>query len=203
MTEDTQAQAQAQAEADGLRAMELDNKVQVFVTTKKIQSRLKDTLPVPSMGKWFQLNDYADKAAFMVSAQKYAVGELEDASPKLLFTHTEAGFYTKGLFADNNEPRDDLWEVFNLPNEDFTILAIYNRVVPMKGGVAASLAEAKRNYVGYFPTNKDFAIYKLRKAGMSDEALALIDDCCDFNKLAYTNTGSSYQYHKHIFRMFD
>ena len=197
MSEDTQD------DTDVLRGMELDNKVRVFVTTKKIQSRLKDTLPVPSMGKWFHLNDYADKAAFKTSAQKYAVDELEDVSPKLVFTHIKAGFHTKGLFGDNNEPRDDLWEVFNLSGEDFTILAIYNRVVPMKGGVAASLAEAKRNYMGYFPTNKDFAIYKLRNAGMSDEALALIDDCCDFNKLAYTNTGSSFQYHKHIFRMFD
>ena len=199
MTKDTQAQA----DTDGLRPMELVNKALVFVTTKKIQTRISDNLPVQSMGKWFQLNDYADKTAFMESAQKFVVNELEDAPSEIIFTHIQAGFNAKGLFDDDNEPRDDLWTVFYLSEEDFTILAIYSGVVPMKGGVSASLAEAKRNYMGYFPTNKDFAIYKLRKAGMSDEALALIDDCCDFNKLAYANTGSSYQYHKHIFSLFD
>lgn len=197
MTEDTQAKA------DVMHGIELSNKARVFVTTEKIQTRISDGLPVPSIGKWFQLNDYADKAAFMESAHKFVVDELEDTPSKTIFTHIAAGFDATGLFGANNEPLDDLWAVFCLSDEDFIILAVYSRVVPMKNGVAASLAEAKRNYIGYFPTNKDFAIHKLRQAGMSDEALALIDDCCDFNKLANTQYGCTLYYHNHIFSLFN
>lgn len=181
------------------------NHAQVFVTTKAIIERLDSTLPVSSMGAWFELSNYTDKAEFMAAAKLYAINELEDTTPNLVFTHVKNNFHfqAQALFEKNNEPYDELWTLLSLSEEDFTILNGYHGTESiLSSGVKKAVETAKAHYMGYFPTDKDFAIYKLREAGMTDAVLELIEDYCNFESLAMDNYGSQSRYYNHVYKLY-
>ena len=164
----------------------LSNKAYVYVSTEAVKELEHTSLQ--SRGKWFSLSNYASKAGFIEDATNFAINDLLDESPKLVFAGFDAGFEKHGLVDyDTNEPNDDLWTVFTLSEEDLAILHSYSIFhASLDGGVKGVMKAARDDYIGYFADDRAFVTHKLYEAGATDDVINLLGDACDWAKLAKT-----------------
>lgn len=75
-----------------------------------------------SAGKWFDLEEYADRDTFLTAAKKYAVGTLNDYDPELMFLDFE-GFPGK-WYSEGVAPPEELWDWMELSDNDKKIKAL-------------------------------------------------------------------------------
>lgn len=173
----------------------LKNTAQLYVSTKAA----KDKTP---NGKWFVLNNYANKSEFLEAATDYAINELNDSNPKLVFSGIQAEFETLGLYDDDTyEPTDDFWTIFTLSEEHLAILSNYASFYGNLGdGVKDVLAAALDDHIGCFETDKDFVTHKLREAGATDEVLMMLGDACKWEVLA-SSLNYGFMHNRHYYHL--
>lgn len=168
----------------------LSKKAYVYVSTEAVkqQELEQEQAHLQRRGKWFSLSNYANKAEFIEDATNFAIIDLLDESPKLVFSGFDAGFEKHGLVDySNNEPSDDLWTVFTLSDEDLAILHSYSTFhVSLDGGVKGVMEAARDDYIGHFANDRAFVTHKLYEAGATDDVINLLGDACDWAKLAKT-----------------
>lgn len=174
----------------------------LYVSTEATKAKAAEHTGLPNRGKWFLLGNYTSKAEFIADATDFAVNDLGDKTPTLVFSGVETGFERNGLFDyETSEPTEDLWTIFTLSDEDLKILNSYMSFYEdNEDGVADMLAAAKSDFIGVFATDKDFVIHKLRHAGATDEVLDMLGDACDWDKLE-TTLNYGFMHNRHYFHL--
>lgn len=174
----------------------------LYVSTEATKAIAAENKKLCSRGKWFLLDKYANKAEFVADATDFAINDLGDTTPTLVFSGLSTGFARNGLFDDEtNEPTEDLWTVFTLSDEDLKILHSYlSFYEDNEDDVTAMLSAAKDDFIGFFATDKDFVTHKLREAGATNEVLDMLGDACDWDKLEST-LNDGFMHNRHYFHL--
>lgn len=139
--------------------------VSVFVSTlfsASIPLMIDTSSATTVTGKRFVLNDYANKEDFIGAALAYAVAELGDDKPQLLFDDIESELCVSVFIDYQGNISEELWKMIGLSDYDLSLLDAYLSYHALLdydvlgNSVEKSLAAAKQCYIGYFPTHKDF-----------------------------------------------
>ena len=73
-------------------------------------------------GKWFDLEEYTDRDAFLTAAKKYVVGTLNDYDPELMFLDFEG--YPSEWYSEGSAPPPELWDWMELSDDDKKVKAL-------------------------------------------------------------------------------
>lgn len=157
-------------------------------------------------GKRFTLNDYDDKAAFIEAATKFTHDEFGDTKSDLTFDDVESELCVSVFIDHKGNISEELWKMFALSDDDLSLLnaylsyhALLNYDV-LNNSVEKALAEAKRCYIGYFPTNKDFIRQMMIDGNASEQSFKTLDEKCHFEDLETHTRRNSYNHRCHYFR---
>lgn len=141
--------------------------VQVFVTT---QEAVEENY---AAGKWFSLSKYQNKEAFIAAASKYVAANIRGLDHVLYFANKRADFEVFEAFINTDDVSRQIWEALKMSDSELKLVdGWYSFYGVADGGVADTLAVAKRTFEGYFEDEEAYAAAYLKKYGASD---ALID----------------------------
>lgn len=135
------------------------------------------------IGKWFDLEDYEDKAVFMEAAKDYVKKDLGDKDPELCFSDSELGFKTsiKGDSLISEYGVDAVvWDLFEMSDRDIEILGAYlTNADVVDGSLTDTLEKAQECHAGEYESLSDYANEWLDNSGekehLSDTVLNSID----------------------------
>lgn len=135
------------------------------------------------VGKWFDLEDYSEKSAFIEAATDYVKNDLGDKDPELCFSDWELDFKTSvkcgGLIGESGV-KESVWELFDMTDRDIEILQAYliNADV-INDSLEDTLEKAIECHAGEFDSLEDYANHYLEGTqelvGLSDTILNSID----------------------------
>jgi antirestriction protein len=106
-------------------------------------------------GKWFDLEDFNDKADFIEAAEKF----VNEADPELMFT--DCGGIPSGMIGES-WIAPELWDWLALENYERKIVTLYRDNVDEAGTIETAL-EA---YGGEFTDERDWAADYIDNAGL-------------------------------------
>lgn len=179
----------------------------VFVSNVFALSRMVLLEEDKVQGKRFTLNNYDNKAAFIEAAKKFAHDEIHETKSDLTFDDVESELCVSVFIDHKGNISEELWKMFALSDDDLSLLntylsyhALLNYDV-LNNSVEKALAEAKRCYIGYFPTNKDFIRQMMMIDGnASEQSFKTLDEKCHFEDLETHTRRNSYNHRCHYFR---
>lgn len=152
------------------------NTAQVFVTTYAIGNKKDFTV-----GKWFDLSDFADKEDFLESAMEFAINELGDNNPELCFSDYDN---IPSELIGESDFDDRLFEFLELSDNDKEIVQAY---MGLGCNLDESLNNALENYFGYFETVTDLGVH------IAYELMRLDDSNPFVNYINFEQIGVSYE----------
>lgn len=157
--------------------------VHLFVTTKAELQPPHST--VPTIGSWFNLLAYDNKAEFVAAAHKYALDSFSETEPTLLYSGIDSHINVTDLFdAKTCEPSEDFWTLFTISENELHVLCNYTRYNPILArGVSNAMAVAREAFVGYFYTSKEYVLNKIEQTAVPADAIHMLGDACDWDGL--------------------
>ena len=123
-----------------------DRRTSVYVTTQTLAvGRL------PSRGKWFELKEYADHAAFMAAAHQYATEQHPNGEYTLQFMVFNEASFAIGNLTSQHHVSEHVWDMLDL---HWCVVSVFHAYVTLfgisQGNVKHSLKLMADNYEGYY-----------------------------------------------------
>jgi antirestriction protein len=106
-------------------------------------------------GAWLDLEDYADKDAFLAACADL---HKDESDPELMFQDYEgfpAAFYGESCIAD------ELWDWLDLDTDDRELLAVYTSEIDSDG----TIETARDSFMGKYDSPEDWAAEYLEETG--------------------------------------
>lgn len=126
-------------------------------------------------GKWLNLDDYADKDAFLKAC---AYLHKDEADPEFMFQDFEG--FPRGFYSESSVPQD-LWDWLALDEDDRELLSVYQEHVDPNGDLDA----ARDAFVGKgYDTPAGWAAEFLEDTGLLDTIPEALRNYFDFEAYA-------------------
>lgn len=173
-------------------------KAKVFVTTQGAIDNMSH-----GVGRWFELSDYPNKREFMEEAMVYALWQISDPTPTLLFKHPETSFesltgYDRFNFFTDTDISSSLWQILTLTDKEAAILEAYLLVNGLTdGSFTTTYQQAKAQYLGYFESPVAYAKHYYSR--YLHNLPAVMVDHIDFNGLAVIAAEGGFNNKGHYF----
>lgn len=98
-------------------------------------------------GAWLDLEDYADRDAFLVACAEL---HKDEEDPEFMFQDFEG--FPRAFYSESSIP-DELWDWLQLDEDDRELLAAYQEAVDE----SATIEQARDAFSGIFDSEADFA----------------------------------------------
>lgn len=125
-------------------------------------------------GAWLDLEDYADKDAFLSACRELHKDELD---PELMFQDFEG--FPRSMYSESSVS-DDLWEWLKLDESDQELLAVYQDHIDQSGDIET----ARDSFLGKYTSAEDWAAEYLEETGMLSEVPESLRNYIDFEAYA-------------------
>lgn len=186
---------------------ELTSTAEVFVTTEHTLYETSDD----GRGKWFDLADYEDHAAFMAAACKYTSENLADgeASVKPYFPEFNISFLEEGdrennfdvdaLIGEDISP--SLWFMLKLSDEDLQMLNAYHEAVyPLLETIEENYKVAKETFIGEFSDEEEFGKHYMKELGYLRSVPEHLLECIDYERAGDILSENTNDYNGYYFK---
>lgn len=125
-------------------------------------------------GAWLDLEDYADKDAFLEACREL---HKDEADPELMFQDYEG--FPKALYSESSVA-DAIWEWLELDEEDRELLAVYQDHV----NGDADIERARDAFMGKYDSESDWAAQWLDDTGSLNDVPEHLRNYIDFEAYA-------------------
>ena len=99
-------------------------------------------------GRWLNLEDYADRDAFLDACRELHKNE---SDPELMFQDFEG--FPRAFYSESSAPPDELWEWLELDEDERDMLEAYQNCMSED----ATIEDAREAYRGKYDNKRDFA----------------------------------------------
>lgn len=111
-------------------------------------------------GAWLDLEDYASRSAFLEACHEL---HKDEEDPELMFQDYEG--FPSGFYNESSAPPDELWEWFELDDDDRELLEVYQSGIDE----SADYDRARDAFLGKFDSEEDWAADWLEQSGLLSE----------------------------------
>jgi antirestriction protein len=125
-------------------------------------------------GKWLDLEDYADKDAFLEACREL---HKDESDPELMFQDFEG--FPRSLYSESSI-NEAIWEWLELDEGDRELLAVYQEHIDESGDIET----ARESFLGKFDSAEDWAAQFLDDTGMLSEVPESLRNYIDFEAYA-------------------
>ncbi len=125
-------------------------------------------------GKWLDLEDYADKDAFLAACAEL---HKDESDPELMFQDFEG--FPRSFYSESSVS-DELFAWLELSEDDRELLEVYRENVNQDAGID----EARENYSGQYDSESDWAANWLEETGGLEGVPEHLKNYIDFEAYA-------------------
>jgi antirestriction protein len=125
-------------------------------------------------GAWLNLEDYADKDAFLEACREL---HKDESDPEFMFQDFEG--FPRSLYSESSVS-DAIWEWLELDDDDRELLAVFQEGVDESGDID----RARDAYMGKYNTEADWAAEYLEETGGLEGVPAHLANYIDFESYA-------------------
>ena len=136
-------------------------------------------------GKWFELNDYDNRADFMTAATDYIAAQFKAEPSDIRFTNNSLNFETMGM-VNQHDIQAEVWGLLAINDEaEICLLNAYIAEFGMvnndtkQNDIQGAYQAAKAKHQGVYHKQSDFVLDYLNSNGLLDNVSPLIKDNLD------------------------
>ena len=126
-------------------------------------------------GAWLDLEDYADRDAFLEACREL---HKDESDPELMFQDFEG--FPRGFYSEGSAPPDELWEWLELDEDEQELLAVYQEHIDSAG----TIENARDSFSGKFNSPEDWAADWLEQTDELSEIPERLRNYFDFEAYA-------------------
>jgi len=126
-------------------------------------------------GAWLDLEDYADRDAFLEACREL---HRDEQDPEFMFQDFEG--FPRSFYNESSAPPDELWDWLKLDEDEQELLAIYQDHIDSEGNIDT----ARDAFMGKYDSEEDWAANWLEDVGSLQEVPEHLRNYIDYKAYA-------------------
>ena len=126
-------------------------------------------------GAWLDLEDYADRDAFLEACREL---HRDEQDPEVMFQDFEG--FPRSFYNESSAPPDELWDWLKLDEDEQELLAIYQDHIDSEGNIDT----ARDAFMGKYHSEEDWAANWLEDVGSLQEVPEHLRNYIDYKAYA-------------------